>query len=95
MAVMVKCPGQDSRYWSPEDIFEANCPQCTASIEFWKDEVSRKCPHCGQVVQNPKIDLSCAEWCHYGPQCTGTLPGKPNEDSICNGYVSLCTSLVA
>jgi len=70
---MAKCPGQDQRYWKPEDIFEANCPNCSAAIEFWKDEPKRKCPECAQPVWNPKIDLGCANWCKHADQCLGDL----------------------
>lgn len=68
---MVKCPGQDQRYWKPEDIFEVECPDCGKSIEFFKDEPRLKCRQCGHIVINPKIDLGCAEWCQYGAQCLG------------------------
>ena len=37
----VQCPGQDMRFWKPEDIFEAPCPHCGARMEFWKDDVRR------------------------------------------------------
>jgi len=66
---MVRCPGQDQRFWKPEDIFDVNCPGCGGSIEFFKDEPKLKCRNCGQVVANPKIDLGCAEWCQYAEQC--------------------------
>ena len=68
---MVRCPGQDQRFWKPEDIFEVQCPGCEKKIEFFKDEPKLKCPKCGQMVVNPKIDLGCAEWCHYAEQCLG------------------------
>jgi len=66
---MVRCPGQDQRFWKPGDIFEVKCPGCGESIEFFKDEPKLKCRKCGQVVVNPKIDLGCAEWCQYAEQC--------------------------
>ena len=66
---MVKCPGQDQRFWKPEDIFEVSCPGCDKPVEFFKDEPKLKCRNCGQVVVNPKIDLGCAEWCQYAEQC--------------------------
>ncbi len=66
---MVRCPGQDQRFWKPEDIFEVNCPGCNKSVEFFKDEPKLKCRNCGQVVANPKIDLGCAQWCQYAEQC--------------------------
>lgn len=68
---MVKCPGQDQRYWKPEDIFEVPCSGCGKAIEFFKDEPKLKCRHCGHIVVNPKIDLGCAEWCQYAEQCLG------------------------
>ena len=37
------CPGQNTLFWKPEDIFEVSCPVCGASVEFFKDDVSRKC----------------------------------------------------
>jgi putative nucleotidyltransferase with HDIG domain len=68
---MVRCPGQDQRFWKPEDIFEVQCPGCGESVEFFKDEPKLKCRNCGQIVVNPKIDLGCAEWCQYAEQCLG------------------------
>jgi hypothetical protein len=66
-----KCPGQDQRYWKPEDIFFAPCPACGAQIEFWKDEPLRTCPGCQRGVRNPRLDLGCADHCKHGPDCTG------------------------
>ena len=68
---MVRCPGQDQRFWKPEDIFEVQCSGCSKAIEFFKDEPKLKCRSCGQIVINPKIDLGCAEWCQYAEQCLG------------------------
>jgi len=66
---MVRCPGQDQRFWKPEDIFDVNCPGCGKPVEFFKDEPKLKCRDCGQVVVNPKIDMGCAQWCQYAEQC--------------------------
>lgn len=66
---MVRCPGQDQRFWKPADIFDVNCPGCNKPVEFFKDEPKLKCRNCGQVVFNPKIDLGCAQWCQYAEQC--------------------------
>ena len=68
---MFRCPGQDQRYWKPEDIFEVQCSGCGKTVEFFKDEPKLKCRKCGQIVINPKIDLGCAEWCQYAEQCMG------------------------
>ena len=85
---MAKCPGQDQRYWKPEDIFELKCPGCGAEMEFWKDEPRRKCRGCGEQVWNPKIDLGCAKWCQYADQCLGDL--MKNKDAAV-----LCDTLIA
>ena len=77
---MVRCPGQDQRFWKPEDIFEVKCPGCARPIEFFKDEPKLKCRNCGRVVVNPKIDLGCAEWCQYAEQCVGV--SVKNEANI-------------
>lgn len=66
---MFRCPGQDQRFWKPEDIFDVKCPGCGKSVEFFKDEPKMKCRKCGQMVINPKIDLGCAQWCKYARQC--------------------------
>lgn len=73
---MVRCPGQDQRFWKPEDIFEVKCPGCGGPIEFFKDEPKLKCRECARVVVNPKIDLGCAEWCQYAEQCVGVSAAK-------------------
>jgi len=70
----MKCPGQDTRYWKPGDIFEVPCPVCEAKIEFFKDEGLRTCPKCGYKLKNPRLDLSCLEWCAYANQCLSALP---------------------
>ncbi len=73
------CPGQDMRYWKPEDIFTAPCPSCGAAIEFWKDEPIAVCPGCKLEARNPRIDLGCATHCKHGPSCTGEGPQRPSE----------------
>ncbi|MBM4275400.1 MAG: hypothetical protein FJ134_13210 [Deltaproteobacteria bacterium] len=69
----VKCPGQDTRFWKPGDIFTAECPKCGAEIEFFKDDARRRCSWCGHLFYNPKIDLGCAEWCQYAEKCVPDL----------------------
>jgi hypothetical protein len=69
----IKCPGQDTRFWKPGDIFVAECPKCGAEIEFFKDDTRRRCAWCGHLFYNPKIELGCAEWCQYAEQCVPEL----------------------
>jgi hypothetical protein len=68
---MPRCPGQDMRFWTAEDIFDVNCPYCDYPIEFWRDEPFRLCRSCKKEVRNPRIDLGCAQWCKFGDQCLG------------------------
>ncbi|WP_406677935.1 hypothetical protein [Moorella sp. ACPs] len=68
-----RCPGQDRRYWKPGDIFEEPCPHCGGLIEFWKDDVTLRCPHCRKVVTNPRFDPGCAAWCSYASKCLGEM----------------------
>lgn len=72
----MRCPGQDTRYWKPEDIFEAPCPQCGKTVEFFKDEPSRRCKHCGHRFVNPRMDFGCAAYCKFAEQCLGELPDE-------------------
>ena len=70
----MKCPGQDSRYWQHDAIFETKCPECGADVEFFKDDTSRKCKKCGHRFLNPGMDFGCASYCKYAEQCIGNLP---------------------
>ncbi len=70
----MKCPGQDSRYWKQDAIFEVPCPKCGATVEFFKDDTARKCPGCGHRFINPNMDFGCASYCEHAEQCLGTLP---------------------
>jgi len=67
------CPGQDRRHWGPDDVFEIPCPGCGYSVEFFKIDISRRCPACGRQMLNPRFDLGCAQWCAYAEQCLGEL----------------------
>lgn len=70
----MKCPGQDMKYWKDNAIFDVDCPKCGTSVEFYKDDTSRKCGKCGHRFVNPKMDFGCASYCQYAEQCLGALP---------------------
>ncbi|MFO7965316.1 MAG: HD domain-containing protein [Desulfobacterales bacterium] len=70
----MKCPGQDSQYWKPGAIYEADCPKCGHGVEFFKDDPTRRCPKCGHRFVNPKMDFGCAAYCPFADQCVGELP---------------------
>lgn len=68
---MAKCPGQDIQFWKLDDIYEVDCPKCGSKVEFWKDDVYRRCRKCSHRFRNPKLNLGCAEWCQYAKYCIG------------------------
>ena len=70
----MKCPGQDTQYWQEGAIFDVNCPKCDHTVEFFKDDTTRKCGNCGHRFINPKMDFGCASYCQYAEQCIGDLP---------------------
>ena len=70
----MRCPGQDSRYWKPESIYEVACVVCGSPIEFFKDESVRRCKKCGHKMVNPKMDFGCAAYCKFAEQCIGEMP---------------------
>ena len=68
-----KCPGQNTMFWTMEDVYDVPCSHCRAAVEFFKTDITRKCPECGQKLLNPKADLSCAEWCARAEDCLGPI----------------------
>ena len=62
------------QYWTDSAIFNVECPECSEMVEFYKDDTSRKCAHCGHRFVNPKMDFGCAAYCPFAEQCLGTLP---------------------
>ena len=64
----IRCPGQNTMFWKPDDIYDVKCPSCGAPVEFWKDDSKRSCK-CGHRFLNPKRDLGCLEYCKYAEQC--------------------------
>ncbi|MCK4909866.1 MAG: hypothetical protein KAS70_08200 [Planctomycetes bacterium] len=79
----MQCPGQDKAFWKPEDIFEVKCPKCQVMVEFWKDDVFRRCKKCQHRFRNPKLDLGCAEWCKFAKYCLGQDVQSIPEDIEC------------
>jgi hypothetical protein len=69
----MKCPGQDTRYWKPGDIFDVDCPHCGNKVEFFKDEATRKCRNCKNKIVNPRMTFGCAGYCQFAARCLGDL----------------------
>jgi DNA-directed RNA polymerase subunit RPC12/RpoP len=67
----VRCPGQNTQFWGSEDIFEVRCSNCGKALEFFKDDSQRRCPDCGRVVFNPRMNFACAQWCPSAKECLG------------------------
>jgi hypothetical protein len=63
-----RCPGQNTMFWKPDDIYDVTCPNCGRPVEFWKDDARRVCK-CGHRFMNPKRDIGCLEWCKYAEKC--------------------------
>ena len=76
---LIKCPGQDARFFDPDDIKESRCPKCGKDVEFFRDDPSRKCPHCGARFKNPHLDLKGAEWCPHAGDCLDSVSKKIQE----------------
>jgi DNA-directed RNA polymerase subunit RPC12/RpoP len=86
------CPGQDTRFWRLEDIFEIECGHCGEPVEFFKTDGARRCVQCGSRVVNPKVSLGCAQWCEHAKECLGYDPKEHAEES---GQISLVDQLIA
>lgn len=83
------CPGQTRSHWTPDAIFEIPCPHCGKDMEFFKDEPSRPCPSCHERAINPRLDLGCAKWCQFGPQCLAQLSDSPETiGSLCDRIIA-------
>jgi hypothetical protein len=57
----MKCPGRERGDSRPNAVFEAACPACGASVEFFADDESRKCFKCGHRFGNPRLDTGSAD----------------------------------
>ncbi len=62
-----KCPGQDMRKLRVE-LYK--CPNCSAEVEIFSDELRVKCQKCGEIVYKEQIP-SCIDWCASARQCLG------------------------
>ncbi len=72
--IAMRCPGQDLRFWNPEDICEIACKNCGYEIEFFKTDAKRVCSECGHEMLNPKMDMGCLQWCEQAEECLGYDP---------------------
>ena len=80
--MITKCPGQDTRFWKPNDVYNVACPTCGKPVEFFKDDIRRRCRNCGHMFINPHLNLGCARWCQYADQCVGAMGKEEFKDII-------------
>jgi DNA-directed RNA polymerase subunit RPC12/RpoP len=80
-----KCPGQDTQFWGPKAIYSVECPKCGNPVEFFKDDIRRRCRQCGHMFLNPKLNLGCARWCQFADQCVGVMDKEEFKEIIVAG----------
>ncbi|MEW6379495.1 MAG: HD domain-containing protein [bacterium] len=85
----MRCPGQDTRFWKPDAIFEVKCPGCGQAIEFFKDESKRRCKHCGHEMLNPRMDFGCAAYCRFARECLGDPDRVTHKDDLLKSRVAV------
>ena len=71
MSSQNRCPGGDSRQWTPGEVRERACPGCGREMEFFPDEPVLSCPGCGREVPRPGGSADCAAWCPAAERCRG------------------------
>jgi len=61
------CSGQNSRNLRVELY---RCPNCSAEVEIFSNEVKVKCYQCGETIYRGRMP-SCINWCTSARQCLG------------------------
>ena len=61
------CPGQDTRNLRSAYY---KCPDCSALVEIFSDELRFRCQKCGEYVFRDRAP-SCIEWCSRARECLG------------------------
>lgn len=85
---MRKCPGQDTRYWKPDDVSDVECGGCGRMLEFFKTDGARRCPQCGTRVVNPEVSMGCAQWCEHAADCLGFDPASLDPETAAGESVA-------
>ena len=87
----MKCPGQDSGYWTGDAAREVPCPECGTAVEIFRDESTGRCRQCGHRFLNPGADFGCAKWCARGQ---GTPGVRPERQSTSDSSGALAARLI-
>ena len=61
--------GADRRPAGPARISLFACPECGRIVEFWPDEMVRRCSECGCRIENPEAATRCMDSCPHAAQC--------------------------
>ena len=69
---MRKCSGNNFEEWGFDGIFDIECPDCGNLVEFFKDEITRRCSQCKKIVHNNRGYYGC------GQLCSSSSPHKRN-----------------
>jgi len=85
-----KCPGQDTQFWGSDAIYSVECPKCGNPVEFFKDDIRRRCTQCGHTFFNPRLNLGCARWCQFADQCVGAMDKDDFKELILAGMKEHC-----
>ncbi|MCU0821523.1 MAG: hypothetical protein MUC95_03500 [Spirochaetes bacterium] len=84
--IETRCPGQDLKFFDPDDVFDVVCQKCSCSVEFFKNDFKRACPDCGATVYNEKFDIGCARWCPRAEECLGyDVKALVEENGVTSG----------
>lgn len=60
---MRRCSGNNTHDWGTDAIFELRCSACGQLNEFFKDEITRRCCACHEIVRNDRQEYGCGQWC--------------------------------
>ena len=83
---MRKCSGNNTEEWGFDSIFDIECPNCGASVEFFKDEIRRYCPECREPVYTIRDDLGCGQWCSTKSGVMNLCPRFRRSKARFSGY---------
>ncbi|MFQ5680739.1 MAG: phosphohydrolase [Candidatus Omnitrophota bacterium] len=66
MSYKQNCPG----FGKNLEVIIIKCPQCQEEVEFFSDDIRRRCPNCHREISRDKAP-SCVDWCKSARQCLG------------------------
>lgn len=84
---MRKCSGNNFEEWGFDGIFDIECPHCGHFVEFFKDEITRRCSQCKNIVHNNRGNYGCGQWCSSSsPHTRNICPKFRKSKSRYFGY---------